>query len=260
MNTTPAPAPDEARRREGLEQRLTAVRERITTATRAAGRDQEPELVVVTKFFPASDVRLLHELGVREVGENRDQEASAKAVQVQTLDLNWHFIGQLQSNKAKSVVRYAAALHALDRASVGRGLGKAMHRETERRAEEGLAPRADLATVIQVDLRAADQRTGDDGGIGRGGAEPEEVQQLAELVAETEGLALAGVMAVAPLGQDPTPAFERLAGISASLRADHPTADWISAGMSHDLEQAVAAGATHLRVGSDVLGQRPPVL
>ncbi len=260
MNNTPAPAPNEAHRREDLEKRLSAVRERIAAATRAAGRDQAPELVVVTKFFPASDVRLLNELGVREVGENRDQEASAKAAEVERLHLDWHFIGQLQSNKAKSVVRYAAALHSLDRASLVKTLGKAMSREAERRAEEGLAPREDLSTLIQVDLRAGDQRTGNDGGIGRGGAEPEEVHQLADLVAQTEGLALAGVMAVAPLGDDPSPAFERLAGISASLRENHPTADWISAGMSHDLEQAVAAGATHLRVGSDVLGPRPPVL
>ncbi|MGO2531857.1 YggS family pyridoxal phosphate-dependent enzyme [Arthrobacter rhombi] len=260
MTSTPVPAPNEAPRRADLEQRLEAVRERIAVATRAAGRERAPELVVVTKFFPASDVRLLHELGVREVGENRDQEASVKAMEVQDLDLNWHFIGQLQSNKAKSIVRYAAALHSLDRASLAKALGKAMGREAERRADEGVAAREDLSTLIQIDLRSAEQRSGDQGGIGRGGAEPEDVQQLADLVAQTEGLSLAGVMAVAPLGDDPSPAFERLAGISAALRGNHPTADWISAGMSHDLEQAVAAGATHLRVGSDVLGPRPPVL
>lgn len=252
--------PGGTERRAELEQRLEAVHERIRTATAAAGRADEPRLVVVTKFFPATDVRLLHGLGVREVGENRDQEASAKAADLADLALDWHFIGQLQANKAKSVVRYARAVHSLDRGSLAHALGKAMRRENERLAEGGAEPRPDLEVLIQVDLRDAAVAAGDANGPARGGAVPGDVRQLADQIAATDGLELRGVMAVAPLGEDPAPAFEHLARISAEVRSGHPRATWISAGMSHDLEQAVAAGATHLRVGSDVLGPRPPVL
>ncbi|WP_417218946.1 YggS family pyridoxal phosphate-dependent enzyme [Arthrobacter sp.] len=257
---SPADSTVAAERRADLERRLAAVNERIAGATRAAALDRSPELIVVTKYFPAADVRALHELGIRQVGENRDQEAGAKAAELADLDLAWHFIGQLQGNKAKSVVRYATAVHSLDRPSLVTALGKAMRRENELREQAGRGQRAPLATLIQVDLRDEAQRAGNDGGVGRGGAAPADVQQLADLVAEADGLELAGVMAVAPLGADPAPAFERLAAIAADLRANHPGATWISAGMSHDLEQAIAAGATHLRVGSDVLGPRPPVL
>lgn len=257
MPTDPAATSE---RRADLERRLGAVRARITAASREAGRDRVPELIVVTKFFPAADVRLLQELGVRDVGENRDQEAASKATELADLDLAWHFIGQLQGNKAKSVVRYATALHSLDRSSLVTALGKAMTRENQGREDAGLPRRADLATLVQVDLRDDAQREAADPGVGRGGALPADVLQLADLVAETEGLELGGVMAVAPLGAPPAPAFERLASIAADVREAHPGANWISAGMSHDLEQAIAAGATHLRVGSDVLGPRPPVL
>lgn len=260
MPTAPTTSAGDASRRADLERRLAAVRERIAAATRAAGRLRDPELVVVTKFFPVSDVRLLHDLGVRLFGENRDQEASAKSAELEDLELDWHFIGQLQANKAKSVVRYARALHSLDRDSLVTALGKAMVRENERRQDGGLAPRGPLTTLIQVDLRDASGPGANEAGAGRGGAGPLDVARLGDLVAGTDGLELAGVMAVAPLGADPSPAFERLAGIAADLRAGHPGADWVSAGMSHDLEQAVAAGATHLRVGSDVLGPRPQVL
>lgn len=260
MPTPPAAGDPAGARRADLERRLDAVHARIRAAGRGAGRARDPELVVVTKFFPAADVRLLHGLGVRQVGENRDQEAAAKAAELADLDLDWHFIGQLQANKAKSVVRYASALHSLDRSSLVAALGKAMLRENGHRQEAGLPPRAPLATLVQVDLRDAAQRGADDHGVGRGGAAPGDVLRLADLVAETDGLELAGVMAVAPLAEDPAPAFEGLAAVAATVRDVHPGATWISAGMSHDLEQAIAAGATHLRVGSDVLGPRPPVL
>lgn len=224
---------------------LARVRQRISAA--AAGRKgPAPELIVVTKFHPASDIRLLAALGVQDVGESRDQEASAKAAELEGLGLRWHFIGQLQKNKAKSVVRYAHSVHSVDRASLVDALGKAMA------AEQQASGRPDLACFIQVDLQ-------DGGGEGRGGAAPADVAALADRIAGTRGLALAGVMAVAPLGADPDAAFSRLAGISQDLRLSHPAATAISAGMSQDLEQAVAHGATHLRVGSDVLGARPPV-
>ncbi|WP_434991911.1 YggS family pyridoxal phosphate-dependent enzyme [Arthrobacter sp. Ld5] len=247
--------PDPARARE-LEGRLRAVRARISSAAGTAGRG-EPELIVVTKYFPASDVRTLAGLGVTDVGENRDQEAAAKAADLQDLGLNWHFIGQLQTNKARSVVRYAHSVHSVDRLPLVTALGKAVGVEQERRAGAGLGPREDLRCFLQVTLDAgadpAQARSG------RGGALPADVPALAEACAATEGLRLAGVMAVAPLGASPAEAFERLLHVSAAVRAVDPAAAAISAGMSGDLEEAVAAGATHLRIGSDVLGPRPAV-
>lgn len=226
---------------------LAAVHERIDAAVRAAGRSDRPELIVVTKYFPAADVRRLYELGVRDVGENKDQEASAKAADVADLeDLRWHFIGQLQSNKAKSVVRYAHSVHSLDRAKLVRALDNA----AAGAAEEGT--RSQLVEVLlQVDLRdplPEDQR---------GGAAPLDIEQLAHAVAEAEHLQLAGLMAVAPLDEAAQPAFERLAELAAQVSAQYPQAAEISAGMSQDLEAAVSCGATRLRIGRDVLGERP---
>jgi PLP dependent protein len=252
----------DAERKEQLSTNLARVRERISAAT--AGRSgPAPELIVVTKFFPASDVAALAELGVRDVGENRDQEAAAKAAELESdaaaAGLRWHFIGQLQTNKAKSVVRYAYAVHSVDRLSLVKALSKAMAAEQARREEQGGQPRSDLLVLIQVDLenRAAQ---GEAGSAGRGGARPEDIDALARAVADADGLELGGLMAVAPLGVDPAEAFSRLMQHSADLRRTHPEAGMVSAGMSQDLEAAIAAGATHLRVGSDVLGPRPPVM
>ncbi|MDN4612048.1 YggS family pyridoxal phosphate-dependent enzyme [Arthrobacter burdickii] len=242
---------DGARARD-LEARLAAVRKRIATAAEAAGRTA-PELIVVTKYFPSSDVRILADLGVRDVGENRDQEAAAKAAELDDLALTWHFIGQLQTNKAKSVVRYAHSVHSVDRATLVAALGKAVAAEQERRAGAGLGARDDLECFLQFTLDAAATSGG------RGGALPGEAGALAEGVAATAGLRLAGVMAVAPIGTPPAAAFERLLRIADSVRAVDPSATAVSAGMSGDLEEAVAAGATHLRIGSDVLGPRPAV-
>ena len=242
-----------------LQYNLQHVTARIQRATAAVGRMRPPTLIVVSKFHPAQDVRRLRALGVADVGENRDQEAAAKAVEVADPGLRWHFIGQLQKNKAKSVVQYAHSVHSLDRASIVGALSKAML------AQQELDGRAALECYVQVDLSEPGWLPGaggatDTAGPGtRGGADPAEVLQLADLVASSGGLMLAGVMAVAPLGADAGAAFERLAGISASLVQQHPQATGISAGMSQDLEQAIAAGATHLRVGSDILGPRPAV-
>jgi PLP dependent protein len=243
-------------RRSQLAANLERVRERITRA--AAGRQGEPELIVVTKFFPASDVALLHELGVNDVGENRDQEASAKAAELTGTGLRWHFIGQLQTNKAKSVVRYADLLHSVDRPQLVVALGKAMAAEQERRSTAGLEPRKQLECLIQVDLDE-DAAPPASGPGGRGGARPGDIAGLADAIRGTAGLEPAGLMAVAPLGADPARAFGRLVEMSHRLQQDHPGAVMVSAGMSQDLEAAVAAGATHLRVGSDVLGPRPGV-
>ncbi|GER24378.1 YggS family pyridoxal phosphate enzyme [Zafaria cholistanensis] len=261
--TPPGPAPAEPAgsqaRRADLAARLAAVRDRIAAAARAAGRPDLPELIVVTKFFPASDVRLLAGLGVRRVGENRDQEASAKAAELADLDLEWHFIGQLQTNKARHVARYAHAVQSVDRPQLVSALSRGVAAENQRRAGEGLPARSPLECLIQVDLRSPAEHARDAGPAHRGGALPADIGALAGLVDAAEGLRLGGLMAVAPLGADPAAAFARLAGLSAALRASYPGADVVSAGMSQDLEQAVAAGATHLRVGSDVLGPRPPL-
>ncbi|MHA7239015.1 YggS family pyridoxal phosphate enzyme [Arthrobacter sp. TMS1-12-1] len=248
-------APDQARSRE-LGERLQAVRARIASAAASAGR-AEPELIVVTKYFPASDVRILSGLGVTDVGENRDQEAAAKAADLQDLPLAWHFVGQLQTNKARSVVRYAHSVHSVDRLPLITALGKAVGGEQERRAAAGLGARDALRCFLQFTLDPAADPAGTP--AGRGGALPSDAADLARACAATEGLRLAGVMAVAPLGADPAEAFGRLLRISAEVRAVDPAATGVSAGMSGDLEEAVAAGATHLRIGSDVLGPRPAV-
>lgn len=229
-------------RREELAAALAEVERRIEDACRAAGRSRsEITLIAVTKTYPASDVRLLAELGVSHVGENRDQEAAAKAAECAGLGLTWHFIGQLQTNKARSVVSYADVVHSVDRPR----LVDALSREAVRAGRE-------VDCLIQVALDAVP------GGAGRGGAAPHEVPSLAGLVAKAEGLRLRGVMAVAPLGEDPAAAFARLRAVAERVREEHPAADVISAGMSGDIPQAVANGATHLRVGTALLGRRKP--
>ncbi|MBF4994863.1 YggS family pyridoxal phosphate-dependent enzyme [Arthrobacter gandavensis] len=234
-----------------LQARLERVRHRMAAAAEGRG---EAELIVVTKYFPASDVALLAGLGVRNVGENKAQEAEAKAAALAGSDLRWHFIGQLQTNKAKSVVRYASAVHSVDRLGLVAALGKAVAAENRRRTEAGDAQRGPLDCFLQLDLRR-----GEDLDPGRGGARPAEMLELADAVAADPGLSLSGLMAVAPLGEDPAAAFARLQDLSAELTSRYPRAAGISAGMSRDLEAAMAHGATHLRIGSDVLGPRPAV-
>jgi pyridoxal phosphate enzyme (YggS family) len=239
-------APDAARTAE-LAERLAAVQRRIKSASAEARRgDELPTLIVVTKFHPAADIRRLAALGVRDVGENRDQEASAKVAELADLGLNWHFVGQLQSKKAKSVAKYAHAVHSIDRPGLIDGLERAIA------VEQDLTGRDALQCFIQVNLD-------DDAGAHRGGAMPAEVPLLADRLAAAGGLELAGLMAVAPLGASPEAAFEKLAAISASMVVLHPAATSISAGMSQDLEAAIRFGATHLRIGSDILGSRPAV-
>jgi len=228
-------------RRDEIEANLTAVRDRIARACARAGRSPEQvTLTVVTKFFPASDVRLLAELGVRDVGENRHQEAEAKRAECADLGLTWHFIGGLQSNKAAAVAAYADVVESVDRAKLLKGLTRGAH-ETGRT----------LDVLVQVSLD-------EDPGAGRSGVAPDQAEALAEQVVAAEGLRLRGVMAVAPLGADPVPTFAKLASVADLVRRVDPTATWVSAGMSADLEAAVESGATHVRIGSAVLGSRPP--
>ncbi|WP_327694268.1 YggS family pyridoxal phosphate-dependent enzyme [Streptomyces sp. NBC_00459] len=225
---------------------LAAVEERIATACSAAGRKREEvTLIVVTKTYPASDVRILWELGVRHVAENRDQDASPKAEACSDLSLTWHFVGQLQTNKVRSVVGYADVVQSVDRDRLVSGLS----REAVRAGRE-------VGCLIQVALDAEESARGERGGVGPGG-----IEELADLVAGAEGLRLDGLMTVAPLtgpyaGRELV-AFERLMDLSTAMRRTHPAANMVSAGMSADLEKAVAAGATHVRVGSAVLGVRP---
>jgi pyridoxal phosphate enzyme (YggS family) len=229
-------------RRQVIATNLAAVQERIAVACSAAGRSHdEVTLVVVSKFFPADDVRTLADLGVRHVGENRHQEAASKAAECADLDLVWHFIGGLQSNKAAAVARYAAVVESVDRPRLLSGLARG--------AQEAGRP---VEVLVQVSLDPP-------GNPGRSGAAVADVPALAEQVRATGGLLLRGVMGVAPLGADPAPAFARLAEVAATVRALEPAADRISAGMSGDLEAAIAHGATHVRVGSAILGPRPPI-
>lgn len=227
-------------RRQELATRLAAVRKRIAAACDAAGRDAaEVTLIAVTKTFPASDVRLLYELGVGDIGENRDSEAAPKAAQCADLDLTWHFIGRLQTNKARSVARYAGFVHSVDRLRLVGVLGKAAR-----------GAGREISCLVQVSL---------DGDPARGGAVAAEVPLVAEALAAEPGLVLSGVMAIAPLGMAPSDAFARLRDSASDVRAVSPAATVISAGMSGDLEEAVAAGATHLRIGTALLGDRPRV-
>ena len=226
-------------RREELALRLADVRGRMAKACEAAGRDvSELTLIAVTKTRPASDVRLLAGLGVADVGENRDAEAAPKAAECAGLDLTWHFVGQLQTNKAASVVRYASVVHSVDRLRLVRALGRAA-RGAERVVE----------CLVEVSL---------DGDPARGGAAAGDVPALAEALAAEEGLVLGGVMAIAPLSMEPADAFARLLASAAAVRGVRAGATVISAGMSGDLEAAVEAGATHLRIGTALLGDRGP--
>lgn len=226
-------------RRAELAQNLADVDQRIGVACAAAGRPRTAvTLVAVTKTWPASDAALLRDLGVRDLAENREQEARAKALAV--TGVRWHFVGSLQTNKAASVAAFADVVHAVDRAALVAALDRGALRAARR-----------VDVLLQVSL---------DGDPARGGALPRDLPGLADLVAAADGLRLRGLMAVAPLGADPVASFGRLQELAAELAAVHPGADLISAGMSGDLEAAIGAGATHVRVGTAVLGHREAAL
>jgi PLP dependent protein len=232
------PEGGEARKAE-LAVRLDAVRARIAAACEAAGRaSDEVTLIAVTKTYPVSDIALLCELGACEIGENKDQEAAPKAAECASLGVpvTWHFVGQLQTNKAASVVSYASVIHSVDRLRLAGALGSRASR----------AGRV-VTCLVQVSL---------DGDPDRGGAFGPQVMAVADAIAAEEGLALGGVMAVAPLEVEAGVAFRKLVKIADTVRSAHPDAVMISAGMSADLEQAIEAGATHVRVGTALLGGR----
>jgi len=220
----------------GVAERLRSVEESVADAARAAGRTtDEITTVVVTKFHPASLIRELSGLGVTHFGESRHQEAVAKVAELADLEATWHFVGQLQSKKARQVREYADVIHAVDRESLVASLG-------------GAGRPVDV--FLQVNLT-------DD--PDRGGAQPSEVTRLASRIESTPGLSLLGLMTVAPLGEDPRRAFETVRLLSEDVRREFPAAVALSMGMSGDFEAAIAEGATHLRIGTAITGNRPAV-
>ncbi len=222
---------------------LAAVRQRIENAAAAAGRDPGGvTLIVVTKFFPVTDLVTLADLGVTDIGESRDQEATEKmSAWPEVADRRprprVHFIGRLQTNKTASVARYADVVHSVDRDRLVDRLSAGADRAGRR-----------LQVLVQVSL---------DDDSSRGGVTGDQAASLADAVAAAPGLDLRGLMAIPPLAADPAESYRRLRDLCDAVRRAHPEATWMSAGMSADLEQAVAAGATHLRVGSAILGSRP---
>ena len=229
-----------------LAERLSLVQEGIAEAARTAGRDvNDLTTIVVTKFHPAQLVRDLYDLGVRNVGENRHQEAEAKAAELSALDLTWHFIGQLQSNKARAVRKYASVVHSVDRPSLVTALGNAAF-TPEGEPENNIVEVLDCFVQLNLTQDPA-----------RGGVQPADVVELAELVAAQPSLNLLGVMAVAPLDEEPRVAFARVRAASERVQSVIPAATYISTGMSHDYAAAISEGATHLRIGSAITGNRP---
>ncbi|WP_400998116.1 YggS family pyridoxal phosphate-dependent enzyme [Agromyces sp. GXQ0307] len=218
----------------GLAERLEVVRSGVADASREAGRDPgEVTTIVVTKFHPESLIRELAGLGVRDIGENRHQEAQAKARALADLDLRWHFVGQLQSKKARQVRAYASVIHSIDRVS----LVDALH--------------SDDSTVdgfIQVNLTDNPER---------GGVAPEALEPMVERVLATPGIRLLGLMAVAPLDEPARAAFARVRALSERVGTIAPAATALSMGMSHDYRDAILEGATHLRIGTAITGNRP---
>jgi PLP dependent protein len=240
-----------ADRRDELAGRIGRLQARVRDACAAAGRaPEEVTVIAITKTFPATDVRLLAELAVTDVGENRDQEAARKVAECGRLGvvgLRWHFVGQLQTNKARSVAGYADVVHSVDRVRLVTALDRAA-------GEHGRL--VDALVQVDLDTSTPEQATHP---RGRGGASPDEVQAVCAALAEAEHLRLAGVMAVAPRAADAADAFARLATLAGRWRTSYPSMTVVSAGMSDDLEAAVAHGATHLRVGRALLGSRPPL-
>ena len=219
-------------RSQELSSNLDSIRARIGAAIQGSGRNpDEVTLIVVTKTFPASDVQILYDLGVRDFGENRDQEASVKSLELPD-DCRWHFQGQIQSNKLKSIAEWADVLHSIDDISHARKLNS-------------LVSEKDI--FVQVSL---------DNLPNRGGVVPNLLPDFLEELSALANLNLRGLMAVAPLGEEPARAFSRLKELSDQVVRVHPKAHEISAGMSNDFEAAVAQGATHIRIGSQILGVR----
>ncbi len=231
----------ESDRRLSLANRWRQVKSAVATAAAGCGRSPEDiAIIVVTKKFPRSDIEALVEVGACEFGENRAQEVRDKWVP-RPANVRLHFIGQLQTNKAALVARQTDVVHSIDRAEVIEALATAVQRES----------RPPLDCLVQVNL-APEVR-------GRGGVAPAAVPALCEAVLNSDHLRLRGLMGVARQGEHPERSFTELAEVFADTSARYPHIDMLSAGMSHDFAEAVAAGATHLRIGAAILGSRPVV-
>lgn len=235
--------------------RYQATLDRIAEACQRAGRSREDvTLMVVTKFHPLDDVLELVRLGVRTFGENREQEARQKAHDLLERDAvehvlagtpaEWSMIGQLQRNKCNAVARWAHSVHSVDSVPLVKGLERGM----QRALDDGSRENSQLGVYLQVSL---------DGDTARGGALESDIPELADLVDDSDHLVLRGLMSVPPLDADPSAAFAHLYDLSQQLRTNHPHATKISAGMTGDMEQAIAHGSTCVRVGTAILGPRP---
>lgn len=238
---------DERGRLGELSAALAAVRERIENAAKAVGRDPAGiRLLAVTKTRPANDAALLTDLGVLDLAENREQEGVGKAAELAVLrpdaQVRWHLVGRLQRNKARSLVRWVDEVQSVDSARLAEALARAVSAAGERGEHRG-----PLDVLVQASI---------DGDPNRGGCPIEELPELANGVARWGELRLRGIMAIAPLSWAPEAAFERLAEAAERLRVDHPQATEMSAGMTADLEQAIAYGSTCVRVGTALLGAR----
>jgi len=223
-------------RAEELANNLSSIQGRISQAAGEANRDPaDIHLIVVTKTFPVEDAQLLYQQGVRDFGENRDQEGSAKFPELPK-DARLHFQGQIQSKKLKSIVQWARVIHSLDEPKHAQIL-----------ADLG----ASQEIFVQVSLDLA---------LGRGGVAPEDLHTFLSDCIFRLRLNIVGLMAVAPLGEQPSSAFDRLTDIHRKARSEFPQLRFLSAGMSGDFEAAIRAGATHVRVGSSILGHRAPAI
>ena len=235
MSTPSGSASEPAGFENTVSERLEAVRSAISEAARESGRPADAiTTVVVTKFHPVSLVRELFSLGVRDIGESRHQEARTKAAEAVDLDLTWHFVGQVQSKKVRQIAAYARVIHSIDRESLLDSLSS-----------------GERAIDCFLQLNLTDDPS-------RGGVQPDSLLALAEHALTTPGVRLRGVMAVAPLGENPRAAFTRVRTASERLKTIAPIAAEISMGMSGDFREAILEGATHLRIGTAITGKRPP--
>ena len=225
-------------RKDQILSNLKSVKEKISAAAQAAGRSpSEITLIAVTKTFPVSDLEILYELGVRNFGENRDQEAAPK-VGVLPAGITWHFQGGIQSNKLKSISNWASVIHSVDKFKYAQMISQFSVGKTKE-------------IFIQVSLDTLPQS--------REGVDPADLMQLAEQIMSLPNLEVKGLMAVAPLDQPTEQAFVRLQQIQQKFIQLYPAASSLSSGMSGDYELAISLGATHVRIGSSILGNRSPI-
>jgi len=225
-------------RKDQMLSNLESVKEKISAAAQAAGRSpSEITLIAVTKTFPVSDLEILYELGVRNFGENRDQEAAPK-VGVLPADITWHFQGGIQSNKLKSISNWASVIHSVDKFKYAQMISQFSVGKTKE-----IFIQVSLDTILQS----------------REGVDPADLMQLAEQIMSLPNLEVKGLMAVAPLDQPTEQAFVRLQQIQQKFIQLYPAASSLSSGMSGDYELAISLGATHVRIGSSILGNRSPI-